>query len=271
MRMRMALVATIAWTTSACGPDYPSGHVAERPRVVAVRFEPPEATIGDEVSVESLVIAPEEWTAPVTVALWQCPATEIYPHGCAGSDGAEVIGETSGTLEVGSDWQTRLELADPYSVYLVVTADVSSGDGEEDTAIKRLVLTLLDGERVPNRNPVLEALLAGDEKEEGGDVRVEPGELVSLEPLVGDGSHEPYVIRTLDGEEVPTEEVPYVSYYASCGAIGPGLVSGDSLRGFFRAPEEGACTVWAILRDGRGGTDWRSRRIVVTSDPAPAP
>jgi len=268
MRARVVL---LSWLAFACGPEYPSGRVLERPRILAVRLEPPEATLGDRVAAEVLVASPESDTETLEVSLWQCPPTRYVPHGCAGESDAIRVGDVTGEMEVGEDWRYRVERAGPFHVHLVVTAFLET-ENDSETAIKRLVLGPEESDEHPNENPVLEALLVGDEEEEGEEggegeeVAVAPGASVRLTPIVGEGSVEPYLLRTIDGEEVHTEEEMYVSYYASCGTLGAGLLRGEYLASSWRAPSEGACTVWAVLRDGRGGTDWRARRIAAVPE-----
>lgn len=234
MRARLA-IALIAF---GCGPEYPSGRVLDRPRVLAVRLDPPEARIGDAVRADALVGAPLGVEPPAAL-LWQCPPDEYFPHGCVDAEGAIPI---EGEIAIGEDWTERVSRADPYHVYLIVTATLASGT-DEDTAIKRLVLGQSE-EEPPNQNPSLE------------EVRIEgEGETVTLTPVPAEGSIEPYLLRTLDGQTVETEEELFVSWYATCGSLGSGLTSGENLATTFRRESE-PCTVWAILRDARGGTDW---------------
>ena len=243
MRILQAMVGIVL----ACGPEYPSGHVLDRPRVLAVRLDPPEATIGDLVRAQALVAFPEGTDPEANVALWQCPPDAYFPHGCVDAEGAVRIGDDEGEIVVGEDWRDRVTRADPFHSYLIVTAAVETND-DEDVAIKRLVVGLPDPFEPPNRNPVLEEV-----RVEGSD------EVATLTPVVGEGSVETYRLRTIDGDEVETEEEMYVSWYASDGALGPSLTRGDSLATSWRGT--GPATVWAVLRDGRGGTAWIASEV----------
>jgi hypothetical protein len=246
MRVRL-LALTSCWIGFACGPEYPDGHVIDRPRLLAVRLEPPQATIGDAVSVDTLVAYPAGADPAGAVGLWQCPADAYFPHGCAGAEGAIEIGGASGSVTVGEDWRARATAAFPYHSYLIVTATLET-EGDSETAIKRLVVGLPDEDDPPNENPILESLRVDGT---GGDVR--------LEPVIAEGSQETYVLRTIDGDVVDTTEEMFVSWYASCGTLGASLTRGTSLATSFHTDEP--CTVWAILRDGRGGTDWVSVEV----------
>lgn len=237
--LKVGVWVVLAFGAIACGPEYSDGHVLERVRVLDVRLEPPQAVIGETVSVEALVGAPEGEEIEAA-ELWACPADSYWPQGCAGAEGAERV---EGEMEVGEDWRARATRADPFHVYFIVTAAI-----EDDAAIKRLVVGLPDEDDPPNTNPVLE------------EIRIEgSGGAVTIEAVVGEGSVEPYLLRTIDGETAEAEEEMYVSWYASCGTLGQTLSRGARLTTAFST--DGGCTVWAILRDGRGGTDWESVRV----------
>jgi hypothetical protein len=133
----------------------------------------------------------------------------------------------------------------------------------DERAIKRIVVS---DEEVKNQNPVLEALLFGDEEEEDTrPISMTPRQSIGIHPIVGEGSVESYDRLTIRGERIPTEETLFLSYYFTCGSTSS-LRSGgpEDLDATYRASRSpGRCSLYAVLRDDRGGEDWRVREIVV--------
>lgn len=261
--MRPSAALALAIALGGCRPEFDNGHVLDELRILAVRVEPPELRVGESAEIEALVFAPNGEAA--TTHMWQCAARGGMRQGCESFDDTIDLGEgTTAELEIGPDWEEYLDRVG-LPVHQVVTIVATTGS-EEERAIKRVVVS---DEEVANRNPTLEALLLGDEEEEEPDpVPVDAGAAIRMSPIVAPGSVETYGRLTLSGDRVETEEELYLSYYFSCGSA-PSLRSGgpDDLAATYRAPSTpGTCTVYAILRDDRGGEDWRSREIVVPEE-----
>lgn len=261
--MRPSLLLALAVALGGCRPEFDNGHVLDELRILAVRVEPPELRVGERAELSALVFAPDGETA--TTHMWQCGARGGMRQGCESFDDTIDLGEgTSAEIEIGPDWEDYLDRMG-LPVHQVVTI-VATTESEEERAIKRVVVS---DEEVANRNPTLEALLLGDEEEEASDPLVaEAGAAIRMSPVVAAGSVETYGKLTLSGERSDTEEELYLSYYFTCGSA-PSLRSGgpDDLDATYRAPRApGRCTVHAILRDDRGGEDWRSREIVVPEE-----
>ena len=245
---------------AACEPSFDNAHVLDELRVLAVRAEPPEVSVGDAVHLEALVVSPHG--GPLDVHMWQCAARGGMRQGCETFDDSIDLGDgITADLVVGEDWRERLDHAGGLAVQLVLTI-VAEREDEVARAIKRVVVS--DEER-KNENPVLEALLLGDEETETRPFVVARGGAVRLHPIVAEGSVEPYDKIRLDGTRSPATETLFLSHYYECGSVA-NLRSGgpESLGATWHAPSEaGRCSIYAILRDDRGGVDWRVREIVV--------
>ena len=140
----------------------------------------------------------------------------------------------------------------------------------------------------PNRNPVLtemryrhtETGVAGL-LDDAGSVTLLADEQLELHPVVDWSSFEPYPqIDVLADFPVCrySEEFPIVSWFCDGGKLAEGDTASRNeadaaqlvrLNNFWTAPreqnipEDGLVRCWAVLRDGRGGTDWQSFAITV--------
>lgn len=258
MRRAAAMLSLLA--CAGCEPTFDNAHVVDELRVLAVRADPPEVAIGDAVTLEVLVASPGG--APVRVRTWQCAARGGMGQGCETFDDSIDLGEgTTADLVIGDDWRARLDRTGGLPVHQVITVVAEHG-AEISRAIKRVVIS---DEPVRNVNPVLEALLLEDEEAETRPFVVGPGASVHLHPIVGEGSVETYEKIRLDGERVPAVETLFLSHYYGCGSVS-NLRSGgpEDLGATWVAPDEpGRCPIYAILRDDRGGVDFRVREITV--------
>ena len=259
-RGRTVTLVLAGLVAGACEPSFDNAHLLDELRVLAVRADPPEAAVGDLVELEALVASPNG--GPVDVRLWECAARGGMGQGCEMfSDSTDLGAGTTASFVVPDAWQARLEMARGLPVQLIVTAVARHGE-EESRAIKRVVVS---SEPTKNTNPTLEALLVDDEEQEVRPLIVAPGASLRLRPIVSEGSVEPYERFRLDGGREPETETLFVSYYYGCGSTSS-LKSGglDDLNARWFAPDEpGRCTVYAILRDDRGGVDFRTREITV--------
>ena len=257
----LALGLGLGLAPMACEPTFDNAHVVDELRVLAVQAEPPEVGVGDAVHLEVLAASPNG--GPVRVHLWQCAARGGMRQGCEDFDDTIDLGEGGGAadLVIQEGWRERLDRAGGLPVQQVITI-VARREDEVSRAIKRIVVS---DEPTPNRNPVLEALLLEDEESEARPFVVGPGGAVHLHPVVGEGSVEPYDKIRLDGAREPTTETLFLSYYYGCGRVA-NLRSGgpDDLGATWRAPDEpGRCSLYAILRDDRGGVDFRVRELMI--------
>jgi hypothetical protein len=135
-------------------------------------------------------------------------------------------------------------------------------------------------ELIPNINPSLERLRGHldnkgrDSGVELDDVTlVEPGEALVLRPQLDEGSAEPYLFINRNGETECRKEAPYFAWLSNGGnhigdySFTADLEDLDETPGrpkvhSFILPGEDEFTrpidLWVVVRDRRGGVDWRS-------------
>jgi hypothetical protein len=170
------------------------------------------------------------------------------------------------------------ELACSLFVDLPVVAIARSG-GAVQVAVKRVrivpppaaLLLLppeLQGAYVRNLNPVLESLLANPSDRDacgvsgaspgGGPVTTSlPGSPVTLCVHPSDSSTQvPNLCRAGGVSPAPAEDLE-AQWYVSAGTIAGADFDGNATGAWVElTPPAGSFTLWVILRDGRGGTDW---------------
>lgn len=125
-----------------------------------------------------------------------------------------------------------------------------------------------------NQNPVMHALqFEGNENE----VRVprctgSPCRSYTLKALIDPSSAEldPLADPAPDGS--PIQEQIWLNYYATAGTLShPAALVNDAIRGWndrnesgWEPPREpGTVMIWAVVRDNRGGVDWKRVKVVV--------
>jgi hypothetical protein len=159
-------------------------------------------------------------------------------------------------------------------VQLMLSVDTQDPAGVQ-TALKTLVFSPRkpDGNPNKNHNPVAAGLkvIELDNHTETG--RLAPGETlfltlgvqVGLRPLLADGSIEEYDTYDLQGKLVHLREGLSWSFYTTeggdldrGGADEPLAGVGDPPAGLvrFEGVRAGQGTLWAVVRDGRGGSSW---------------
>jgi len=131
-----------------------------------------------------------------------------------------------------------------------------------------------------NANPVLGALTVdGVAWPEGAPLAVTPGAPVTVDLEVPDADFEPYTSLTPDGP-VASQERLLVSWYSTAGRLAPPRAAlREDVKTVLTPPGSGdatdpvpaarTATLWAVVRDTRGGQSWREWPVYVC-DPAGA-
>jgi hypothetical protein len=274
--------------------DLPQAWLVERPRILAIQAEPPEALPGQDVTFSALIGMPPEEEAELGVLWLACPVSdEGNGFGCVTDFGAidlesldpqalaelGVIGFQPGfdpqytvpaELLDGMDAQQRLEgsyvliqvTALPMSMIEEPVDDVDFS--EIQSGYKRLIVSEAP---TPNHNPDIGAITVDGlpVPAEAEVVHVEPSQSYDLGALLPEGAIESYVYLNRDGQQEERVEEPYVTWFTTSGelvnqfSLWPG-----SLAVPWTAPaEEGAGTWYAVLRDRRGGMSWYVQDFVV--------
>lgn len=168
-------------------------------------------------------------------------------------------------------------------VQLMLSVDTQDPAGIQ-TALKTLVFALRKPDGSRNHNPTAAGLKVIELNNNTESGRLAPGETlalklgvrVGLRPLLADGSAEEYDTYDLQGKAVHLRENLSWSFYTTEGgdldrgsADEPLAGVGDPPAGLvrFAAARAGQGTLWAVVRDGRGGTSWTRHPWTATATP----
>ena len=168
----------------------------------------------------------------------------------------------------------KLKGAFGVKVQLMVGVDTLDPAGVQ-TALKTLVFSprRTDGNPNKNHNPTAAGLKVIELNNNAETGRLAPGEplnlqlgvRVGLRPLLAVGSIEEYDTYDLQGKQVHLRESLSWDFYTTesgdldrSGADEPLAGVGDPPAGLvrFQAAHAGQGTLWAVVRDGRGGVSW---------------
>lgn len=230
--------ALLGLTGSGCSDELAHQSLVAGLRLFAVAAEPPEVAPGDRV---------------VLRALWHSPGgtntTFRWSHCPAPADGA--IDRCEGLeeeLPSGDDVDATSLLAPGDTSVELVRLTVES-PGDSVTAGKRVAI---GRGGAPNTNPVVQGLtVTSGEGPDGDQARM------VLEATPGS------VERTPEG----TDEELFVSWFATAGTFEDDRSFGPEPTRFevlWTPPAEaGDVSLWAVLRDGRGGVGWIEQAIAI--------
>ncbi len=275
----------------ACAPEVGAPlSVITAPRVLAIRGEPAEASPGTVVSWDALVATPDG-SAPLAALAWSfcleprpLAQATVVSDACLLPSGTATLGPPAPSITApipasacqlfGSELPPRTATnpdprpRDPDATggyYQPLRVDL---DGAPSVALQRLRCNLR-GASMPvaeafrarykaNRNPRLE----------GVDVPslVRIGETVELVATWSADDAEPFpVFDVLTQQLVDHREAMRVSWFATAGQLAlerSGRAAADGAldaRNQFTAPDvPGRVHLWIVLRDSRGGVDWRA-------------
>jgi hypothetical protein len=301
-RAKRALVSWTALATVAgCQPDLGANDgLVTRPTILAVKAEPPEAKPGTDATYSALVALPGGVDAGGAV-LWRfCTAPEplttdnAVAPGCfddaslaAAGSGASTMAATASTACSLFGPETASEGARPPDpdatggYYQPLRADLA---GADPTFYLARLLCGLGGapadvvaryaqQYVPNANPRLLPLAAtlGGKAVSLSSLRVPASATLSLEASWPASDAETYAYFDPSMQTLGTKrEAMGVSWHASGGAFASestGRSETDpatSTEDTWTAPGEGGgVTLWIVLRDSRGGTDFTTYDLTV--------
>ncbi len=284
MRRLLPLFLALA---AACNSDFERQSQIERVRVLAVKSTPAELPIPPEgqfilpeVQLETLAVAPD--ARPLTVELALCRPGNVYAadFACPGADGLTLPDGKLSVLDPavqafflngatpaagpggalpGLD-DAALEKG--FQVFIGYRVSDGSGTPEgEERGVRRLTVRRT---ATPNGNPELT-----DVKLNGATLQgpLALGERVTLEPVLADGSQEPFI-----GSTGPATETIAYSWHASGNGLVEFFRSLDKPAGeendlptteYVAAESAESVTFYVVARDGRGGTDWLVRTVEV--------
>ncbi|MBI5490369.1 MAG: hypothetical protein HY905_23735 [Deltaproteobacteria bacterium] len=278
---RTTLAAALAaWASVAgCAGDMAPQSLVERFRIIAVRADVPDGPPGTTVALEALVADPEGEGRALSWLWVACRlGPSLDPEACADPERGGIVGIgmeptfafTSPPLAEGEiEAQVMVTLAVcaggtfelPRDGGTAGTPECAGGDGA--VAYKRVFSRESDE---LNHNPGLDGLTLdgtdwSDETSERASCAGDSCEPVEIIAALTEGSAETWTEIAFGSPRQRTEEV-YVSWFATAGSFERTRSGGEEPKVEW-TPPEGAATVdfWIVVHDGRGGTDWMTRRI----------
>lgn len=274
----------------------------DRLRVLAVQAEPAEPRPGDLVQLEALYYLPAWKTLELSV-WFACLPEQADEFGCevdpAALDALEGVDpealtpeEQAALLEQlldagligvepwfsptwvapadaldGLDEAARLEgVSAVINISAVPTG--ATGEDEVEIAYKRLPISEAT---TPNHNPAITGFTVGGEVvAPGATVACGWGDVLELEPVLGEDTLETYTYRASDGTEEERVEEPYVTWYTEAGAFDQPYSLYPQTAVQWTAPAsatdrhgdaadaagQDSVRVIAVIRDRRGGMGW---------------
>lgn len=281
--------------TSCTQEELSSSSVVDRLRVLAVRPEPAEASPGETITFEALILSPK---SEISAVLWlACLADETGVTGCEFSEEtldafediedpenltpeqiAELYEELVDAGLIGVepwlsptytvpdnllDGLSEDEQLEGLSLFVQVTAIPEEGEDPE-LAYKRVPISLAV---TPNNNPdIINMLVDGIEIEKNSTIIVDAGQKYSFEPILESSSIEEYQYKTSNGIWETRTEEPYFSWYRQEGDFN-GSTSLYPYSGVeWTAPEKPTFDeqfIWVIVQDRRGGMGWWTQKVLV--------
>jgi hypothetical protein len=292
-----------AFLLAACRPDFGLPvSVVTAPRVLAVIAEPPEVRPGEAVHLRTVAGGPEGQLDPradyafctsprplveSNVVNPDCLGTASTPIATA-AESAEATLAADACLEFGPDTpaqtpgQPPLRPRDPdVTGGFYAPVKVSVPGATEAIALVRLRCNLTHASAqaavafaaryLPNTNPSLSSLTL--ELDDGTPVdlaAVPASSELTLRVTWPDGTAEPFVVHDPQSDALlDHRESLRVSWFTTAGEI-PVVTTGrgeedpaTNSTTRWQTPPSGAGTLWAVLRDSRGGAAVRSVNFVV--------
>jgi hypothetical protein len=282
--MRRTLLIAMAATLQlalACGGDLPDVSDVEKLRVLAIRTDPPELADPGQATASALVagqtgVVRYQWElcllAGDPTAGFPCLDPELQFDLGTAPEPTVVIPDLDPILAAAEAAGFTIDIEDGVDVQLrlVVTDD---SDGRVET-VKALSVSRRADQNV---NPALTGLdVDGVAWPSDQGVEVTLGQKIELLPQADESLFQSY-----DDFGTTVEEQALYSWFAEIGSFQKDRSSGEFPDNEWTAPlreelEDRALpfefSLWLVLRDRRGGTDWLERRIrLVDAPPAPAP
>jgi hypothetical protein len=291
--LRRALFALLLAGCNPTFPDRPS--VVDSPRVLAVKGEPAEARPGNSVSYSLLVGGGDDSGAAWAYCGAPKPLDEnnIVAAGCLVAKNEMAFGSGASASAALPQKACQLFGPDPppqmpgQPPLRPRDPDVSGGyyqpvqilvDGQQAFALERITCNLAAAgsevsiqfgqEYTPNNNPTLIDLQASAPLD-----GIAAGSKVTFTAGWTDDSPESYPVYDLTQLVlVQHRESMRVSWFATAGSFdhdstGRGEDEMETTtEDVWTAPKDaGPVTLWTVLRDSRGGVDWRSYALTVVS------
>ena len=296
----LRLTAALGLLCAACYPADPvitPASVINSMRVLAIKSEPPELTPGTVGNVSALVVDPNYDVEQLTyIAVFCDPTTtgnacsettnftdtgaiaqlllnpnsgvHVNPFGSKGQWHYTAPAASLDSLPQGSD--QRALGVNAQMLLIIYEGDIFSF---QDTSILKQfslkTIHISDPHSDANTNPTITSLRVNGAEASHSAV-VKAGSIVEMSALASAGSAEVFTRHLPDGTTIQQTEQTAYSWYSTAGTFDPSSESSARTNGadpiHLTLPATTAnstVTVYAVLRDGRGGTDWSQITLVM--------
>jgi hypothetical protein len=306
MNSRTFILSLLALGAAACGPEFDPYNELKGMRVLAVRAEPAELTEGTSTTVDALIHrgSGDAPTLRWSVCPWPSDPNGGFQCALAQADwqaaweAAGLSGQAS-ALDLGTGSTAALSfpgtlaqakklchvLAENIAAAVMVPPDcerswpwtvrLSTRASAAHIETVKDVTLLLTADAVPNQNPTLTALRAGDKALGAMAVELAAGKKHALRIEVPDSAAEIYRPTPALGEPPKPEEKEsllftwfvdqgstekvHTSFKEGVEALAP------AIKNEWEAPDEAAsATLYVVVRDPRGGVGFISGTVQLT-------
>lgn len=266
-RIASLTVVIASLVLAACGEEAEPKYLVKDLTVLGVRAEPPEAAPGAVVHLDALVGDPKGEGRPVTHEWFFCEVDPVQGStSCSDESRLSPLG-VGASLDVAIPDDALAGLPPEMAaqgIDLFVAMRATAGDERTVIAAKRVHVSL---SITPNANPALDAFdMPGAVLLSGGSLMVPAGSDLKVDASATDDSHQEYIGDL--GEPV-IEELKF-AWFLTAGTVENEITwedeAGDA-SSVWTAPKNAdvVTTLWVVMRDGRGGIDWRTM-VVETID-----
>ncbi len=262
-----------------CDSPFPPATLVDRPRLLAVRAVPPDATLSDTVRLEALVAFPEEKVPKFDITWAVCffefdNAAGDIP--CPGPDSYE-LGANQLHVELpltewvqwlkdkGIDIDSLLKQPEIDKLPWILIGFKLEAEGVSLRSVKRIKLRLNDESPPANRNPIISGITINEKSPTEPIHTIRTNQTHNIHPIYAEDSRELYQPEDL---EEPRQEDHLFSWFSTCGSFSDRrtIVDVDKEGNLLQnnrwklelEPSSGNCTLWLVLRDGRYGVDWKT-------------
>jgi hypothetical protein len=231
-------------------------------RILAIQSEPPEVAPGQTIRLRALVVDPKN--RPISLQWFRCQRT--VDTGCRDKTDDKRLGngqELRWTVpkDFLADGLKPLELLKGRELTLTLVAQAGS---DYITGIKRVVVSFVP----TNINPVLDKVTFRSTA--NTQLLPEPwsattNQTYTFQPSLKGNPRQKYPALTQDGNIQYVDEPLFFSWYMTAGALQGGRNSNHAKPSKnWKAPDKATTSrMFVIIRDGRGGTDWKEWKVQV--------
>jgi hypothetical protein len=252
----------------ACSPDIPAAQeLIEDLRILGIRSQPPEVRPGQQIELSALIANPKD--AAVQLRWYACRNQGDANLGCADKSNGIYLGEQGeANYKVPANFFPKdAPLLDQVvGKYLPITLVARTAD-REVIAVKRVVVS-----RFPsNDNPQIADLsisTVGDKPSQSQTWKAIATHTYRMSPQITAESQQTYLVLDPKGQLSSAKENLVLSWYITGGSLINGRLS------YLSQPDKqwvapadaqkaSQVSLFLVLRDGRGGIHWLTRKISI--------